>query len=99
MSVHEMRGKYRIFIMINTDPGKDKTVLEKLQEYEEVAEIHFISGQYDLFAVAEIELLGTAIFTSVQELAQKLVQKIRKINGVRDTNTIVPFLSLTKRAD
>ena len=95
--IHEMKGTYRIFVLVDTAPGKDKTVEKKLLEYNEVIEVHYISGQYDLFAVLEIVLLGKSIFTSVQELAQRLVQKIRKIDGVRDTNTIVPFLSLTRR--
>jgi len=98
MSAREMKGKYTVFVFVDTIPGKDRTVLEKLLKYDEIVEGHLISGQYDLLAVLEIELHGKAIFTTVQEVTQKLIEKIRNLSGVRDTNTIVPFFSVTKRA-
>jgi len=98
MSAREMKGKYTVFVFVDTIPGKDRTVLEKLLKYDEIVEVHLISGQYDLLAVLEIELHGKAIFTTVQEVTQKLIEKIRNLRGVRDTNTIVPFFSVTKRA-
>jgi DNA-binding Lrp family transcriptional regulator len=94
-----MKGIYRIFALVDTATGKDKAVEEELLKYDEVVELHYISGQYDLLAVVEIDLRGKPIFSTVQELAQKFIQKLRMIDGVRDTNTIVPFLSLTKQAD
>ena len=99
MSTREMKGEYTVFVFIDTTPGEDRTVLEKLLEYDEVIEVHLISGQYDLLAVLEIDLHGKANFTSVQELAQKSIERIRDLSGVRDTNTIVPFFSVTKRAE
>ena len=65
--------------------------MHALLEYDEVIEVHLISGQYDLLAVLKIALHGKAIFTSVQELAQKSIERIRDLSGVRDTNTIVPY--------
>ena len=98
MSAREMKGEYTVFVFVDTIPGEDRTVLEKLLKYDEIVEVHLISGQYDLLAVLEIELHGKAIFTTVQEVTQKLIEKIRNLRGVRDTNTIVPFFSVTKRA-
>ena len=95
----QMKGLYHIFIFIDTDPTKDVKVEEELIKIKEIAEVHMISGQYDILAVADIDLHGKAIFSSVQELSQNLIQKIRKIHGVRDTNTLVPFLSLSKHKD
>jgi len=94
-----MKGKYTVLMFVDTAPGKDKAVLEEIMKYDEVLEAHLISGQYDLLAVLEIDLHGKAIFTTVQEVAHKAIGKIRKISGVRDTNTIVPFFSVTKRAE
>lgn len=93
---HEMKGSYRVFIMLNTEPGLDEKVSEQLLKFEEINEVHFISGIYDLLVVIEVSLRGKAIFTTIQEISQLLVQKIRKINGVRDTNTLLPFRSLLK---
>ena len=93
---HEMKGTYRVFVMLNTQPGFDEKVAEHLLEFKEVREVHFTSGIYDLLAVVEVSLHGRAIFTTIPEISQLLIQKIRKIDGVRDTNTLLPFRSLTK---
>jgi len=91
-----MRGKYTIFVLVNAVPGKEDSVLKRLLELDEVIDVHTISGQYDLLAVLELDL-RRQYFTEVREAAQKLVGEIRKLGGVQDTNTIVPFRSLTKR--
>jgi DNA-binding Lrp family transcriptional regulator len=93
---HEMKGTYRVFIMLNTSPGSDEKVSEELLKFKEITEVHFISGIYDVLAVVEVSLHGKAIFTTIQEIAQLLIQRIRKIKGIRDTNTLLPFRSLVK---
>jgi DNA-binding Lrp family transcriptional regulator len=92
----EMKGSYRAFVMVDTYPGQDEKVLEHLLKFKEVIEVHFISGEYDLLAVVEASLHGRAIFTTIQEISQLIVQRIRKIEGVRDTNTLLPFRSIVK---
>ena len=82
--------------MLNTQPGLDEKVSEQLLQFKEITEVHFLSGIYDLLVVIEVSLHGKAIFTTIQEISQLLIQKIRKINGVRDTNTLLPFRSLIK---
>jgi len=94
--VEEMKGSYRVFVMVDTYPGQDERVLEQLLKLKEVIEVHFISGEYDLLAVVEASLFGKTIFTTIQEVSQLIVQRIRKIEGVRDTNTLMPFRSLIK---
>lgn len=95
----EMKGTYRVFLMLNTEPGLDEKVSEQLLKFKEITEVHFISGIYDLLAVIEVSLHGKAIFTTIQEISQLLIQKIRKIKGVRDTNTLLPFRSVTKHTN
>jgi DNA-binding Lrp family transcriptional regulator len=98
MRAHEMKGKHVAFIFIDVAPGKDMKVLERLVKYDEVVEAHLIAGQYDVLAVLEFELFGSAIFTPSQEVISKFViEKIRKLGDVRDTNTIYPTFSLSKR--
>jgi DNA-binding Lrp family transcriptional regulator len=92
-----MKGVYHVFVFIDTDPDADERVEERLLEFDEVVEVHYISGEYDLLAVIEINLHGKAVFTTVQEIAQQVIQKIRRIRGVRDTNSMVPFVSFTKK--
>jgi len=100
MSAHEMRGIHRAFVFVDVAPGKEKRVLEKLLKYDEVIEVHLIPGQYDVLAVLEFELYGREIFVSAQEAILKFViEKIRKLREVLDTNTIFPSFSITKRAE
>ena len=97
MGAHEVRGKFKAFVLIDVNPGKDKKVLEELMKYDEVKEAHLIAGQYDVLAVLEFEIYGSAIFESAQEKISKFViEKIRKIRDVRDTSTIQPAYSVTK---
>ena len=99
MSTHEMKGVHRAFVLVNVSPGKEKKILEKLLKYDEVIEGHIITGQYDVLVVLEFELYGREIFASFQETASKfVVEKIRKLNNVLDTSTIIPSFSITKRA-
>ncbi len=99
MNIHEMKDVHRIFVFVDTETGEDIGTMKRIIALEEVKEVHLVSGQYDLLVVLELNVHGTAIFTSIQELAQQAVQRIRKIDGVRDTSTIVPFLSLSKQTD
>jgi DNA-binding Lrp family transcriptional regulator len=97
MNAHEIKDIHSIFVFVDTDPTEDVETMNRILAIDEVKDIYVVSGQYDLLVVLELSVHGTAIFTSIQELAQKAVQKIRKIEGVRDTSTIVPFVSITKR--
>lgn len=98
MSTHEMKGRIRAFVYIDVTPGKEKNFLENLMKHDEVLEAHLISGQYDVFAVLEFEIYGKGLFTSTHEIITKfMIEKIRKLKDVRDTNTIIPTFSLTKR--
>ena len=97
MGAHEVRGKYKAFVFIDVNPGKDRKVLENLMKHDEVVEAHLIPGQYDVLVVLEFELYGRTIFASAQETVSKFViEKIRKLRDVRDTNTIYPTFSVTK---
>lgn len=96
--VREMKGSYRAFVRVGTVPGEDEAVVQRLLKFKEVLEVHFISGDYDLLTVVEISLHGKTIFTPIQDVTQFIVQKIRKVPGVRITNTMLPLRSLTKQA-
>jgi DNA-binding Lrp family transcriptional regulator len=100
MSTHMMNDRVRAFIYIDVKSGKEKGFLEKLMKHDEVIEAHIITGQYDVLAVLEFGLLGKGlpIYSSVYEMISKFViEKIRKIRDVQDTNTVIPAYSLTKR--
>jgi DNA-binding Lrp family transcriptional regulator len=93
-----MKGKRRAFIFIAIAPGSEGTFVERLMRYKEVIETHLIVGEYDVLAVLEFEVYGQAFVWSFQEIVSNFVlEKIRKLRGVRDTNTIIPTKSVTKQ--
>jgi len=70
--------------------------VEKLLEYDEVLEAHLIPGKYDVLAVLESWVCGHSIFTSPQKIVMNFVEKIRSLEHVLDTETVLPLGSLTK---
>ncbi len=93
-----MKGKRRAFILIDIAPGSEENFIEKLMRYDEVIETHLIVGEYDVLAVLEFEVYGRGLLWSLQEIVSNFVlDKIRKLKGVQDTNTIIPTRSVTKR--
>jgi DNA-binding Lrp family transcriptional regulator len=98
MSTQVMKGKRRAFIFIAIAPGNEEAFVERLMRYQEVIETHLMVGEYDVLAVLEFEVYGQAFLWSFQEIVSNFVlEKIRKLKGVRDTNTIIPTRSVTKR--
>ena len=98
MSTHVMKGKKRAFVFINVAPGKEKAFVERLMRYDEVIEAHLMVGEHDVIAVLEFEVYGRALLWSAQEITSQFVlEKIRKLRDVRDTRTIIPTFSVTKR--
>ena len=74
-----------------------RTAADNWRKNNEVVEVHMITGEHDLLAVLEFELYGKLIFTSFQETASKFVlNNIRRLGDVQDTNTIIPSLSFSK---
>lgn len=67
--------------MINVDIGKEETVFQKLLEIPEVKEAYIVYGIHDLITVVKAD--------GLEELRQVVVQKIRKIEGVRNTITCI----------
>ena len=91
------RGKRSIFVLIDTELDADEDeLMERLLEVEAVKNVHIINGQYDILAVVEVDLRGKSIFSTIQEQSLDIVREIRQIEGIRDTSTIVPFVTATR---
>jgi len=92
-----MKGRRRVFVFIDVTLGKEKNILEKLLKYDEVIEGHYMAGQYDILTILELELYGKGILHTAQEMITKFViEKIKKLRDLQDTDTIIPIFSLTK---
>lgn len=97
MIAHEMKRESRAFVYIDTTPGKEKNVVEKLLKHDEVIEAHIITGQevYDVLALLTIR---REIWESpTKTVGEFVINNIRKMRDVKETNTIIPAFSFSKR--
>jgi DNA-binding Lrp family transcriptional regulator len=68
------------FILIKNKPGKEYSILKKLENIIEINEIYPIFGEYDFLVLIKA--------TNVDKIGDILIKKIRIIDGVIDTITL-----------
>jgi len=69
------------YVLISTEIGAEKDVLEKLREIPEIKEAYVVYGVYDVVAKVMVD--------SVDGLREIITSKIRKLNRVRSTLTMI----------
>jgi len=69
------------FVLINTKIGSEKETSEALREIPEVKVAYSVYGLYDIITQIEVE--------TQDELKQVVRQRIRRIEGVRSTITML----------
>ena len=73
----------KAYVLIVTDPGNTKNVLAEIQGMEGIEAVHEVMGPYDI--VVEISV------DSLQEIPHILGDRIRPIEGVQSTTSLVTF--------
>jgi DNA-binding Lrp family transcriptional regulator len=68
------------FVLISTEPTKEREVYDTLLKIEEVVELYPLFGDYDLIARIEAN--------DYNSIGEVVVAKIRSIEGVRTTKTL-----------
>ena len=68
------------FILINSELGKEEDVLKELRSIENVKEVHFVYGVYDIIVKVEAE--------NMEKLKEIVTLKIRRLSDVRSTLTM-----------
>jgi len=71
------------FVMINTEIGSESEVLEELKAIPEIKETYLVYGVYDIIARIETE--------TMQELKDAMSLKIRRLDKVRSTLTMIVY--------
>ncbi|MDA4122525.1 MAG: Lrp/AsnC ligand binding domain-containing protein [Thaumarchaeota archaeon] len=84
----------KAFVLIKTDPGKERDVADRLGKLPEVREIHIITGEWDILAVIETE--KELILPSDEKVLELVMDKITTLPHLRDTNTMIPSFSKYK---
>jgi len=93
VKIEEMKRMTRTFVLIEVAPGKERNVVDKLLEHEQVVEAHVITGKHDILAVLQVE---REIAVPDADRVMHVLDKLRRIPGVLDTETILPIFSKTK---
>jgi len=86
----------KAFVLIKVKIGTEKALLDALFTVPEVQEAHTITGDYDLIAVMSAKEDDLARFPN-EKMVEALTQKIRKMENVLDTKTMIPVSSDIKR--
>ena len=69
------------YVLINCDLGFEEQIIEELKHLSDVKEVHGTFGAYDILAKVESDQVAT--------LRETIMWKIRKIDKVRSTVTLM----------
>jgi DNA-binding Lrp family transcriptional regulator len=69
----------KAYVLANTEPGREKLILEALNKVDEISRIHNVYGVYDLIVEVEAE--------SMDKVKEIILNKIRRIEHVKNTVT------------
>jgi DNA-binding Lrp family transcriptional regulator len=71
----------KAYVLVVTDPGKTRRVKEAMRNVPGIIEMHEVMGPYDIVVEIEVETL--------QEIPPILGEKIRAIEGIESTTSLV----------
>ena len=72
------------FVLINAEAGSEVEILETLRKMESVKDAHGVYGVYDIIARVEAD--------SLDQLKETITWKIRRLDKVRSTLTMIVYL-------
>ncbi len=91
----EMKRKITAFVLLTTTAKDEFKIMENLFSIDEIKEIHGVNGDFDMIVKIEIE---RDLLSSDAEMISLFVHdKIRLMNGVKSTRTLIPSFSKTKK--
>jgi DNA-binding Lrp family transcriptional regulator len=69
------------YVLVVTDPGKTRRVLQALADVAGIVEMHEVMGPYDIVVEIEVE--------NLQDIPPILGDKIRTLEGIESTTSLV----------
>ena len=75
------------FALLSISPLHEKTVYETLRGISEIVEVHPLFGEYDILLKIECQ--------DIDGIGSIIIKKIRSIQGVVDTKTLIGSKSLS----
>jgi DNA-binding Lrp family transcriptional regulator len=89
--IPEMKRMTAAFLLINVETRREDRIMEKLFDHEEVREVHFVPGEFDI--IAKIAVESDWLSSESEVIGQFIQQHVRSIPGVTKTRTIIPISS------
>lgn len=74
-------SKTKAFVLINAESGLEKLLHEEIKQLDGVKAVYDLYGEYDMMAIVEED--------SDKDVAKIVSWELRKIKGIRSTNTMV----------
>ena len=93
----EMLRSITAFIMMNVEAKRELKVVDKLFALSEVREVHSIHGSIDI--LAKIVLTRDLLSSDAEVIGQFVHEKVRQIDGIISTQTLIPGTSKIKNQD
>ena len=75
-------------VLVNVDTDAPSRVAEELAGLPGVSEVYSVAGSYDLVAVLRVK--------TNEQLAELVTDRIRKVAGIRRTETLIAFRTYSK---
>jgi DNA-binding Lrp family transcriptional regulator len=76
------------YVLINVESGSENEVLDRLAAIDEVKEIYFIYGVYDIIVKVVAE--------NVEKIKEVITWKIRRLENVKSTVTMIAVKEAAK---
>lgn len=90
----EMKRHVRAFIYLAASLGKERDVAQALWKLPEVKEVHIVPGKYDIMAVVEVP--RKLLEPDSQSIYWFILDRIKNIGSIADTETLIPIVSMSK---
>ena len=75
-------------ILINVERREINSVAEQLVELDGISEVYSVSGNYDLIAIVRVK--------SNDELAKLVTERMRDLEGITNTETMLAFKAFSR---
>jgi DNA-binding Lrp family transcriptional regulator/uncharacterized ParB-like nuclease family protein len=90
----DMLRKITVFVLMRVEARKEKRIMEKLMQLDEVIEVHSVHGNVDI--VLKIVLKRNLVYSDAETIGDFVHTTIRQIPGVISTQTLIPGFSHVK---
>lgn len=95
ISYPEMKRDITAFVLMNTSAKEEFKIMSTLFELDEVKEVHGVNGDFDM--IVKIQIERDFLSSDAEVISLFVHDKIRLLNGVNITRTLIPSFSKTKK--